>query len=1352
MTDIATLGIELRVKNLEETVGGLNKVTSAGKQAEEQAGSLAKGMDKLGYSMNALQGMAMQMSAAFGAVKLMELAKDAMLLSARYETLGVVMSVIGKTAGYTASQMSGFQSSLQSTGISAIAARQSLALMGQAQIDFANSAKLARIAQDAAVVGNINSSEAFQRMMTGLATGQSIILHHLGLMTNFEDAYIRAAHAAGKTTKDLSETEKAAIRVNEVVRAGAGIAGAYEAAMGTVGKQLTSLPRYFQDLMVQVGAMGQGVMFEAISGLTGALKYLVKNFDEVMTKAEILAGVIGGVLAGAAIGQAIVAINAFMVATKAAAIANTVMLVGSVALSAGLDGVAVSATLANKALSFMGGPLGILIGLITAAGGAWLAYIDAKSKALDKLDKNGDGSESDRLVKENAEIREKIRLLNQTPQQAKDATASAMANKIAGWKKEEAALKETISANIYYDEVSEKRLAVVQKDIAFTAALTKENQKLTLASNAQNESRKPKAETVEKVDKPYNRYLQTFESLNKQIEANNPYLDEYQKKLSGVDSEIEKAIVKNPLYAKSMREQGEAIKWNMGLTHDLTIAIIAEKEAHQLLDDHLQKEIRASKDLLVVQREQEAIRQQEIDSAKQLDAMKTVTAGVDASQVGKNSIGGFDGIADQAANQMAVQEAAHQAQLKRYDDEETAFANLYLSNKSTYEQFISKTGELDKQRAVAEKDNSQKTAAIGVTSYKSQLGAAASYTGMAGQLFSALATTQDQSSRSGFESAKAFNIAAAIMSTAAAVMNAFATMPWPMAPIAAGLAAATGALQIAKIASTSFGGGSAGVSAPSGSFAAGGAGGGASLSVGSSAGSPITSIQDQQTGAQLDAIAEKMGNAALAMGKSADSLYIIANAIQSGGGINGISAGATNKFANVGSAINGVNYASNMVAGQSGIVAAMIAPFTAFTGMLVSLGQSMFGHGAWRQIAGGIELGMANGELSGQGYIDSRSKGGLFTSDRNRTDYQALDPLFLKGLNAELDKMQVSLKIGAVAIGLGATTMETAINAATLDLGRIETAGRSTEDIAKDIGAAFTSMSNEIITKAIPNIADYAISSAETATETYNRLASAIMDVTAQFTLVGKAVEMVGMQGAVAAYNLQQLFGGADKMATAMDDYFTTMYTDTEQAAMKAAYATTRVTSSWAEINNTVAGAGLELPKTNAAFNALRNSITDPALFTSLTLLGPTFAEMTKQSESLAKTFADSITTISKSAADAIKGIQNSSLSTESPEMRYARAQQEFLTATPLLAGDLGKSLLDASRAMYASGDGYMTDYANVMGQLTTLAGLDTSVDPNASTIAELKTLKAAIQDLQAAIVNKLTVIEAPLVRVAAKI
>ncbi len=1216
---------------------------------------------------------------------------DAILLSARYETLGVVMKVVGATANYTASQMAGFQAGLQKTGISAVESRQGLALMAQANVDFANSSKLARIAQDAAVIGNINSSEAFNRMMTGIATGQTILLHHLGLMTNFENAYVTAAHAVGKSKDELTEHEKAQIRVNEVMRAGVGIAGSYEAAMGTAGKQLNSMKRYVDDLKVQFGEMFQGALITGVTALSNALKYVSANFEDI----KIAAMAVASVMAGAAMYAA-----APMMLSLAGAVGTVLIAVNSFAYAlVTADGAAIAATFSFNALkvAMATNPLGLIIAALTTAVGLWMTYIKVQSDAIDRnapkdnpilaglreevdllqrkidLIKKGKGLETvtdpqvlelkrlemqkqfisdqdsssgagfritqtemeraaiEKAIPQVAALRKELEKLQRVPPPVKpDNSWQTEANSLISTynqlqietlksDKAQTDLSRTL------DVLSEKEKSVIQtfKDGGTEASKYWASQGINIASiTAAYVKLKENAIAADlaKGQDAYNKAVLAsgIQDLRQNLKAEESALDAsyaarsisgrqyYSLKESLIKKEGESELTELNQNLKKAQDAYKLLP-PVGIGTGASLEAAAEVvKAQALIDAATDKTTIAlnknsKSDIEFYNQE----RTQLLATANEIAAMNAKNSATSASMVGTNATGGFDSIADQTANQMAVLADAHKTELARIEERRQAVMKAALEKGIVETDAVQKVIALSEVERLAKEKNQKAVAKIGLDSYHSQLSAASTYTGMAGQLFGALATTQDQSSRSGFESAKAFNIAAAIMSTAAAVMNAFATMPWPMAPIAAGLAAATGAIQIATIAATTFGGGAAAPAAPSGSFASGGASGGSAVSVGASIGAPITSVQDQQTSHQLQVIADKIGNAALAMGKSADSLYVIADAFKIGSGSN-VVAGAPNKFTSISDATNPVKYASNMFAGQSGLAAALVAPFTMATGLLVSLGQSMFGHGAWTQTGAGIQMQMAGGKLAAQQYVDSTSKGGWFTSDRHSTTISAADELFVKNINAELGKMQESIKVSAVAMGINGDVMDTAINTATLDLGRIATAGRTNEQIATDIGAAFNRMSNQIITQAIPNIANYAINSAETANDTYSRLSASLMDVTAQFTLVGKAVTMTGIDGANAAYQLQQLFGGADKMATAMDNYFTAMYTDTEQSALKASYASTQVTAAFMKM-------GLEVPKTNAEFNALRNSVTDPALFAALTALGPTFAEITKQ-------------------------------------------------------------------------------------------------------------------------------------------
>ena len=287
--DIASLVIEVKSDGVVVAKDRLANLTKEGGAAEKSTARLSTSFDNLSrYARLAAEALALY--------KLAQMAKDAALLAARYETLGVVMRTVGNNAGYTGAQMAGFQAGLEKTGISAIAARQSLVQMAEGQIDFARSSELARVAQNAAVIAQTNSSEGFNRMTVGIATGQSVILHHMGLMTDFEGGYQRLAVTLGKTASELTEHERVQARVNEVIRASVAIEGSYEAAMGTAGKQIQSLNRYTDNLKVAVGAVFSDALLVGVEGLTQGLKTVNGEMSELTAAGKVRTWSEGAVL------------------------------------------------------------------------------------------------------------------------------------------------------------------------------------------------------------------------------------------------------------------------------------------------------------------------------------------------------------------------------------------------------------------------------------------------------------------------------------------------------------------------------------------------------------------------------------------------------------------------------------------------------------------------------------------------------------------------------------------------------------------------------------------------------------------------------------------------------------------------------------------------------------------------------------------------------------------------------------------------------------------------------------------------------------------------------------------------
>jgi len=216
-------------------------------------GSVDKASSNMTSAFNKVSTAVKGIAAAYALIKSAGMVSDIALAGARYETLGVVMGVVGKNAKYSAEQMETNAKALQSLGISMTASREATIKAVQAHIQLADSLKLARIAQDAAVIGNTNSSEALERMMYGIQTAQVEVLKSIGINVNFENSYKRLAGQLGKTAESLSEAEKLQARLNVVMAAGKDIAGTYEAAMTTAGKQINSFKRYLDDFQVKMG-------------------------------------------------------------------------------------------------------------------------------------------------------------------------------------------------------------------------------------------------------------------------------------------------------------------------------------------------------------------------------------------------------------------------------------------------------------------------------------------------------------------------------------------------------------------------------------------------------------------------------------------------------------------------------------------------------------------------------------------------------------------------------------------------------------------------------------------------------------------------------------------------------------------------------------------------------------------------------------------------------------------------------------------------------------------------------------------------------------------------------------------
>jgi hypothetical protein len=236
-------------------------------------------------------------------------------LAARNETLAIVNAQLARANGYTGGSIERLVDRVKALGITTQAARHIVNQMISAQLDLSKATDLARLAQDAAVVAGQDSSQALQGIMAGITTQQIEVLRTYGINIQFERAFTEARRRMGR---DLTDLERRNIALHVVLAEGPKIAGAYEASLGTVGKQLGSLNRHVEEAKAAFGAHFLPAMRAAVEGVTELTQWVGRNADALalFTKG----------IAAAAMGAAVAQFIAWMRGVKISVDALTLAL------------------------------------------------------------------------------------------------------------------------------------------------------------------------------------------------------------------------------------------------------------------------------------------------------------------------------------------------------------------------------------------------------------------------------------------------------------------------------------------------------------------------------------------------------------------------------------------------------------------------------------------------------------------------------------------------------------------------------------------------------------------------------------------------------------------------------------------------------------------------------------------------------------------------------------------------------------------------------------------------------------------------------------------------------------------
>lgn len=233
--------------------------------------------------------------AAYGA-GVSSLIKQSAEYAARTQTLQAVTRQMAQVNGLNTTSVEDEVSAMVKMNVTTQDANTVVQKMMFSQLDVAKATDLARVAQNSATLANVNSSEALERIILGIVTGQTRVLHNMGLQVSMAQVTreIKQDHAATGQKSDPTEYEKRQGMLNKVLLEGAKINGTYERSLTTAGGQFNLLSRDAQEAENAVGKEFLPVFGQTVSMLSSGLKFVEANSAGFSKLAAVLASVSAG--------------------------------------------------------------------------------------------------------------------------------------------------------------------------------------------------------------------------------------------------------------------------------------------------------------------------------------------------------------------------------------------------------------------------------------------------------------------------------------------------------------------------------------------------------------------------------------------------------------------------------------------------------------------------------------------------------------------------------------------------------------------------------------------------------------------------------------------------------------------------------------------------------------------------------------------------------------------------------------------------------------------------------------------------------------------------------------------------
>jgi len=194
-----------------------------------------------------------------------QLADSWMYAAGRLETLEISLQNVGKMAGYSEDELFKYRDAIKAAGIETKGATQATIAFVTSQLDVSKAAKVARVAQDLAVIAGTDSTQMFNRLTQAISMQRPILLRAAGITTGLTEIYAKFSEETGIAVKAMDAQMKKTAMLNFILEYGERAFGTYESAMGSAYKQMGSMTRYAEEMKNVFGEHLQPVFMAQVS-------------------------------------------------------------------------------------------------------------------------------------------------------------------------------------------------------------------------------------------------------------------------------------------------------------------------------------------------------------------------------------------------------------------------------------------------------------------------------------------------------------------------------------------------------------------------------------------------------------------------------------------------------------------------------------------------------------------------------------------------------------------------------------------------------------------------------------------------------------------------------------------------------------------------------------------------------------------------------------------------------------------------------------------------------------------------------------------------------------------------------